>query len=63
MCCHRGRKQGPAFLLQHKLTFLICIQGGVLHSFYSCDDSSYGRDTTSIMCVAGYEKETCIKLL
>lgn len=27
------------------------------------DDSSYGRDSTLIMCVAGYEAETCIKLL
>lgn len=63
MGCHRGRKQGSAFLLQLKLTFLICIQGGVLHSFYSCDDSCYGRDITSIMCIAGYTEETCIKLL
>lgn len=65
MCCHRGSNQGSAFLLKHRLTFRISIQGGVLQSFISLsvdsDDSSYGRDSTLIMYVAGYEEETSIK--
>lgn len=31
------KEPDSAFLLQHELTFLICIQGGVLHSFYSSE--------------------------